>query len=189
MPRNAEPTWDSGRVKDLLSSTGGRADSDLRVTLSPTACVIKTGEVQRMAPPLFCPLDRWRSCDVRINMRQSSGSRSLPRPWLQRRVVLAGHPVTRCGAHASMSVADVCDTARRSASHTAQTGPLRNRRRQLAPPPTGYRRRRPRSRCSQAPNRPALRRRDGASESRSTGARPSTGALKFSMVLNLYKLQ
>jgi len=37
MPRNAEPTWDSGRVKDLLSSTGGRADSDLRVT-PPRPC-------------------------------------------------------------------------------------------------------------------------------------------------------
>ena len=35
MPRNAEPTWDSGRVKDLLSSAGGRAVSDLRVTPRP----------------------------------------------------------------------------------------------------------------------------------------------------------
>ena len=174
MPRNAEPTWDSGRVKDLLSTTGGRADSDLRVTPHPchtrSACPSSQSValLRSTVYSLFLQMEKMRRQDqYAADLRAQIAAKAMA-------TAKSVRPTHR--NQARLSVGSICQSIRRSASGILQMLLLRSSHRQQARRPTSWQRRLPRSRRGQAPPSPVLRRRERASESSSSGARLTTGA-------------
>ena len=78
MPRNAEAPWDSGRVRDLLSGSHGRADTDLQVhtpAREPPPSGVMSSEQAVCHPP---PCQQHALSSSRLTMSGEEGKAAEP---------------------------------------------------------------------------------------------------------------